>query len=138
IHVGTTSVTVPAERITAFFTIMPSGRPSESRSVRGSNSFDPAIPAAMRGGLASIAAYVAGDTNALPLESSVEVDLDLTAHGGAHSTYRFTYFTHSTGSGKAASSAPVMLIEQVGATLAAPTALTVPGNNAFTVGSSSF
>lgn len=138
IRVGTTAVTVPAARITAFFTIMPSGRPSESRSVGATNSFDPAIPAALHTGLGSIAAWIAGDTNALPLNSSIEVDLDLSAHGGAHTTYRFTHFTHTTGSGRSASSATIMLIEQVGATLAAPAAQAVPASGTFTVGSSSF
>lgn len=134
IQIGTTAVTVPAERITAFFTIMPSGRPSESRSVGATDSFATGIPSALRGGLSSIAAYIAGDTNALPLNSSIEVDLDLSAHGGAATTYRFTYFSHTTGSGRAATTANVMLIEQVGAILAAPVAQTAP-SGAFTVGS---
>ena len=138
LHVGTIAVTVPPARITAFFTIMPSGRPSESRSIGATNSFDPAIPAALHSGLGSIAAWIAGDTNALPLNSSIEVDLDLTAHGGARTTYRLTHFTHATGSGRSASSATIMLIEQVGATLAAPTAQTVPSNRTFTAGSGSF
>ena len=138
IHMGTIAVSVPAARITAFFTSMPSGRPSESRSVGATNSFDPAIPAALHTGLGSIAAYVAGDTNGLPLNSSIELDLDLSAHGGARTTYRFTYFTHATGTGRTATSTPVMLIEQVGAVRAAPTAATVPGGGTFTIGSTGF
>ncbi|WP_372015265.1 eCIS core domain-containing protein [Pseudoxanthomonas sp. 10H] len=138
IHAGMTAVSVPTERITAFFTIMPSGRPSESRSIGATNSFDPAIPAAMHTGLGSIGAWIAGDTNALPLNSSIEVDLDLSAHGGARTTYRFTHFTHTTGSGRSASSASVMLVEPVGATLAAPAAQTVPASGTFAVGSASF
>lgn len=138
IHVGTTAVSVPTERITAFFTRMPSGEPSESRSIGATNSFDPAIPAPMHTGLGSIGAWIAGDTNALPLNSSIEVDLDLSAHGGAHTTYRFTRFTHTTGRGRSASSASVMLVEQIGATLAAPTTQTVPESATFTVGGASF
>lgn len=138
ISMGTVAVAVPPARITAFFTIMPSGLPSESRSVGATNSFDPAIPAALQTGLGSIAAYVAGDTNGLPLNSSIELDLDLSAHGGAATSYRFTYFTHTTGAGRAATSAPVMLIEQVGAVSAAQTAATVPTSGTFTIGSSSF
>lgn len=137
IRMGTTVVTVPAERITAFFTIMPSGRPSESRSVGATDSFATGIPAALRGGLSSIAAYIAGDTNALPLNSTIEVDLDLSAHGGAATTYRFTYFSHTTGSGRTASTSNVMLIEEVGAVLAVPAAQTAP-SGAFTVGSTNF
>src|SRR5690606_15804495 len=138
IRVGTTAVTVPPERITAFFTIMRSGRPSESRSIGATNSFDPAIPAALHVGLGSIAAYIAGDTNALPPNSSIEVDLDLSAHGGARTTYRFTRFSHATGTWRSASTSAVMLIEQVGATPAAVAAQTVPGNNAFAIGSGNF
>lgn len=138
IRVGTVAATVPAARITAFFTIMPSGNPSESQSVGATNSFDPAIPAALRTGLGSIGGYLAGTTNALPINTSIEVDLDLSAHGGARTTYRFTYFTHTTGTGRAATSASVMLIEQVAASLAAPAAATVPTTGSFSIGSSNF
>lgn len=137
ITVGTIVVSVPVERITAFFTLMQSGRPSESRSVGATNSFGAGIVAALQIGLGSIGAWIAGDTNGLPLNSSVEVDLDLSAHGGAATTYRFTYFAHATGSGTSATTANVMLIEAIGATLARPAAVTAPVG-AFTIGSTSF
>lgn len=137
IRAGTIPVTVPPERIAAFFTIMPSGRPSETRSVGATNSFGAGIGAALQGGLASIAAYIAGDTNGLPRNSSIEVDLDLSAHGGAATTYRFTYFAHTTGSGRSASTSDMMLIEQVGAVRARPAAVTAP-SGAFSVGSTGY
>ena len=138
IKVGMTDVTVPPEQITEFFTILPSGLPGATQSVGATNSFGPGIPASLQTGLGSVAAFVAGRTNALPINTSIEVDLDLTAHGGARTSYRFTYFDHTTGTGRRASSSQVMLIEQVGAALAAPTQQTAPANNTLTVGTATF
>ena len=117
---------------------MPSGNPSGRYSVSAANSFGSTVPAALQDGLASVAAYVAGMTNGLPLNSSVEVDLDLSAFaGGNSSSYRFTYFAHTEGSGSAATHANVMLIELIGsARAAAPTQTAATG--AFTVNGSSF
>lgn len=138
LRVGTTSVTVPDARIRAFFTPGPNGPPAERRSMGDATSFDPSIDAALHAGLTSVGAWLAGDTNALPLGSSVEVALDLTAWGGAHTTYRFTRFTHTTGTGSAATSSRVMLIEPLGAAAGAPAPVTVPEDGSFTIGSTSF
>ena len=137
LRVGTIEVTIPTARISEFFRMMPSGRPSESRSVGATNSFSANIPATLQGGLASIAAYCAGDTNSLPLGSTIEVDLDLSAHGGNHATYRFSYFSHTEGSGGRATQSNVMLIEQLG-TARAATAPSTAVSGAFTVNSTSF
>lgn len=137
IQVSTMAVTVPQQRIDAFFTLMPSGNPGERRSVGATNSYSTNIPAALHVGLASVGAWIQGDTNALPLNSSIEVDLDLSNHGGSHSTYRFTYFAHTSGQGRSASAANVMLIELVGNVIAAPAGQAAPGTT-FTIGSTSF
>lgn len=137
IRVGTIAVTVSAETIREFFTLLPSGRPGATESVGATNSFGAGIAAALRTGLGSVAAHIARSTNALPLGSSIEVDLDLSAHGGANTTYRFTYFAHTTGSGRTASTSNVMLIEQVGPVVARPATVTAP-SGAFTVGAASF
>ena len=137
IQVSTMLVTVPSERIDAFFRLMPSGNPSERRSVGATNSYSTNVPAALQTGLASIGAWIQGDTNALPLNSSIEVDLDLGNHGGSHSTYRFSFFAHTTGAGNSQSTSNVMLIELVGNVVAAPVGQAAPAS-AFTVGSTSF
>jgi hypothetical protein len=137
LRVGTVAVSVPAASVREYFTIMPSGNPSTVESVGATNSFGTGIAATLRTGLGSVAAYIAGSTNGLPLNSSIEVDLDLSAHGGANTTYRFTYFEHTTGRGRAASTARVMLIEEVGAAIARPAVSTAP-SGAFSIGSTNF
>lgn len=137
IQVSTMQVTVPTERIDAFFTLMSSGNPGERRSVGATNSYSTNIPAELHVGLGSVGAWIQGDTNALPLNSSIEVDLDLSNHGGSHSTYRFTYFTHASGQGGQASTGNVMLIELVGGAVAAPQGQTAP-TGSFSIGSTSF
>lgn len=137
IQVSTMAVTIPNARIVAFFRLMPSGNPGEQRSVGATNSYSQNIPAALKVGLASIGAWIQGDTNALPLNSSIEVDLDLSNFGGSQATYRFTYFAHASGRGRRRTTANVMLIEQVGAAVAAPAGQAAPANS-FTIGSSTF
>lgn len=137
IQASTMAVTVPTARIDAFFRLMPSGNPGERRSVGATNSYSTTIPAALHVGLGSVGAWVQGDTNALPLNSSIEVDLDLSNHGGSNSTYRFSYFTHRTGRGRRATTNNIMLIELVGNVVAAPAGQAAP-TNSFTIGSTSF
>ena len=136
IQIQVIDIQVPAAKITAFFTIMPSGNPSESQTIGATDSFGTGIDAPLHRGLSSIAAWVASDTNALPLNGSVEVALDLSAHGGAHRRYRFTRFTHTTGRGRARTQTEVMLIEDVGAEAAVPQQATVPAS--VTIGSNSY
>lgn len=138
LRVGTTSVTVPDARVQAFFAPGPNGPPAERRSLGDTPSWDPSIDAALHAGLTSVGAWLAGDTNALPLESSVEVALDLSAYGGAHTTYRLTRFTHTTGSGSSRSSSVVMLVEDLGPASGGPAPVTVPQDGAFTIGSTAF
>jgi len=137
IQVSTMAVTIPNARIDAFFRLMPSGNPGEQRSVGATNSYSQNIPAALKVGLASVGAWIQGDTNALPLNSSIEVDLDLSNYGGSQSTYRFTYFSHTSGRGRSRTTANVMLIEQVGNVVATPSGQAAPANS-FTIGSSTF
>jgi hypothetical protein len=134
IQIQTTDVEVPAERITAFFTLMSSGRPSESFSIGAINSFGTGIDPSLHTGLGSVGAWLAGQTNVLPVDFSVEVALDLSAHGGANRRYRFTRFNHTTGSGGSANTTEVMLIEDVGAETAlaqqtVATSVTIGANN---------
>ncbi|MCP4047403.1 MAG: DUF4157 domain-containing protein [Gammaproteobacteria bacterium] len=137
IQVSTMAVTVPTARIDAFFRLMPSGNPGERKSVGARNSFSTNIPAALHVGLGSVGAWIQGDTNALPLNSSIEVDLDLSNYGGSHSSYRFTYFGHTSGQGRRRTTTNVMLIELVGNVVAAPAGQTAPANT-FTIGTTSF
>ena len=134
LHVRTIPIKVPPERVRDFFTIMPSGRPSATESVGAVNRFGAGIPAALEVGLGSVGAWLAGGSNALVLNSTIEVDLDLSAHGGALSTYRFTYFEHHP---RGAAAQSVMLVELVGAAAAAPAPVTVPAGT-FTVGGQNF
>lgn len=139
LQMGTIEVNVPAQTLTEFFTLMPSGRPSASQSIGGvSNSFGSGIATALQTGLGSVSAYLVNTTNALPLNSSVEVALDLSAHGGGHHVYRFTYFSHTEGRGSSATRGPVMLIEQLGAVPATPAAAQTAVSGSFSVNGSSF
>lgn len=137
IRTSTIAVSIPAETIREFFTVLPSGRPGTTQSVGATNRFGANIPAALHTGLGSVGAWLAGTSNALPLNSTIEIDLDLTAFGGAATTYRFTYFAHATGSGSTASTVEVMLVEQIGAALARPATRTAQAG-AFTVNTTGF
>lgn len=138
IQVSTVAVTVPAARIEAFFRLLPSGNPGERRSISGvTNSFAANVPAALHVGLSSVGAWIQGDTNGLPLNSSIEVDLDLSNHGGSHSTYRFTYFAHTSRRGRRRTTVNVMLIELLGNVVAAPAGQAAPPNS-FTIGTTAF
>jgi hypothetical protein len=46
--------------------------------------------------------------------------LNLTPYGGANANYRFSYFQHTTGTGRSATTTEITLIEQLGAATAAP------------------
>lgn len=137
IQVSTMAVSVPASQIKEFFTIMPSGKPSASFSVGDKISYAANIDPALRDGLASTGAWIAGQTNALPVNKSIEIALDLSSYGGSHSTFRFTRFEHSTGTGAKATTEKVMLIELLGNVVAAPAGQAAP-TGAFTLGAHSF
>ena len=138
LQVGSIEVTIPTQTLTEFFTTMPSGRPSASQSIGGvTNSFGSGIAATLQTGLGSVSAYLVNTTNALVLNSSVEVALDLSTHGGGHHTYRFTYFSHTEGRGAAAIRSNLMLIEQLGA-VAAPAAAQTAVSGAFSVNGTRF
>jgi len=126
-------VQVPPETVSEYFTIVQStGRPS-SLSIGATNSFGAGIPAALQSGLGSIGAWLNGNSNALPLNSTINVDLNLTAFGGANSTYRFTFFSHT----ERGATSQVMLIELVGPAVAAPAARTATAGP-FTVSGTDF
>jgi hypothetical protein len=138
LRIGTVEVDIAAERLREYFVLLPSGRPGGTRAVPGAtNSFGANIPTALQQGLGSVASYCAAETNALPLNSSIEVDLDLTPFAGPHATFRFTYFAHSEGSGRSAVRGDVLLIEQIGAARAAPTPRTAAAGT-FAVNGTSF
>lgn len=137
LRVDTVSVTVPSAILRRYFVLLPSGNPAIREPVHGSVSFGSTVPTGLQSGLTSVAGCMANLTNGLPLNSSVEVDLDLSAFSGGNSSYRFTYFAHTEGSGSRATHDNVMLIELIGsARTAAPVQTAVTG--AFTVNGSSF
>ena len=134
IQVSTRPVAVPAERVTAFFSVMDNGRHGETQSIGGTSTvFGAGIDAALQTGLGSIGGWLATTTNALPMNMTIEIELDLSAHGGAQRRYRFTRFTHRTGRGQSASSTPVLLVEDMGAASTAPAQASVPSS--MTIGS---
>ena len=137
IQVSTRPVAVPAERVTAFFSLMDNGRHGETQSIGGASTvFGAGIDAALQTGLGSIGAWLATTTNALPMNMTIEVELDLSAHGGAQRRYRFTRFTHRTGRGESAASTPVLLVEDAGPALTAPAQASVPSS--MTIGSGTY
>ncbi len=136
IQVSAIPIDIPAAIVTEYFEVNDSGRHGSTRSIGATNSFDPGIDASLHVGLGSMGAWLGGNTNALPLSTSIEVALDLSAHGGAHRVYRFTRFTHVTGQGPSATSTHVMLIEDIGAETATPAQADVP--TSVTVGGSTF
>lgn len=137
IRVSTTAPAMPDDVRNEVFTLMSSGRPGTTFSVGATNSFGTGIDAAFQARLGSAAAWFAGQTNGLPMGSSLETSLDLTGYGGQHRRYRFTRFNHATGTGAAATTAQVMLIEDAGAPVTVAQATgTVPAT--LTVGSNSY
>lgn len=137
LRVDTIEVTVPDATLRNFFVLLPSGRPSGTVPVHGDVSFGSAVPANLQQGLTSVAGHVANSTNSLPLNSSVELDLNLSAFGGGNSSYRFTYFAHTEGTGTTATKRNLMLIELIGAARAAATPQTA-ATGSFTVNGSNF
>lgn len=137
LQVITTKIVVPSQRVQAFFQLLSSGRHGTTQSVGATNSFGTGIPASLHTGLGSIGAWLAGNTNALPLGSSIEVALDLTRYGGTNSVFRFSYFEHTTGSAQDTATNRIMLIERVGAVISPPAPQTVPSGS-FTVPGASF
>lgn len=55
-------------------------------------TYDAAIPEALQRGLRNVAGTLIPDP--LHLNAAIVLDLDLTAHGGGHNAYRFTYVEH--------------------------------------------
>jgi hypothetical protein len=142
IRVGTIPVGLPGD-LSDMFTAprgSTTGHPGTSYSVNGTVVYGtgiPTTPPILRLGLASIGGWMAGSTNALPLNSTVTLAIDLTPYGGANAHYRFTYFAHT----RRGRTSNVMLIEQLGPvgnaparTMAAAGAFSVRGQN-FTLAS---
>jgi hypothetical protein len=128
-RVSTMPITISPETIADVFATKGT---LTSYGVGGTVSLDPAINAKLHKGLTSIAGYLNNHTNALPLNSTINVALDLTKHGGANSIYRFSWFSHTEN--KATSD--VMVIELVGATPTSATAKVPSGS--FKVGTGNF
>ncbi len=120
--------------LTVFGTAVQNGGATTSYGFGGTTVFGTGIDPAMQRGLTSTGAYLAGQTNVLPLGSTLTVHLDLTPYKGPNGSFRFSNFTH-TESGKPA--APLLLIESTGAAPATVAAATVP-TGSFTVRNQSF
>lgn len=127
IHVSTIPITITAAQITSWFRAGPGGQPgTRLSSARITYSYATGIAAGLRVGLRSVGTHLALTTNGLPLNSSIEVELDLTAYSGAHRRYRFTRFTHNRRRGRRTTPTEVLLIEDVGAAVATAARATVP------------
>ena len=116
VRVSTIPVTVPDSELRSIFATSASqaGGARTSYSVSATSIYAasvPTTPANLRGGLSSVGAYLAGQTNALPLNSTITVALDLTGYGATtNSLFRFTYFAHTENN----TPSNVMLIEMSG------------------------
>jgi hypothetical protein len=135
IQVNAIEVTVPTSEMDQYF---PSAANNQRVSTRLSPAaaqvvFATAIPQNLRTGLESVSGYLANQTNALPLNTTVNVALNLAAYGGANSVYRFTRVAHTENR----RTTNYMLIEEVGAAPAASAAATANAGP-FTVGGQNF
>jgi hypothetical protein len=74
-------------------------------------TYDQTIPETLHRGLRNVAGTLIPDP--LPLNGAIVLDLDLTAHGGGHHAYRFTYVEHQP-SQRGGSTTQEILIEDVG------------------------
>jgi|GEM_PF-6240960 len=119
--------------LTVFGTAAQNGGATTQYTFGGTTVFDPAIPAALRRGLGSTGAYLAGTTNVLPLGTTQTVVLDLTPYQGPNAMFRFTHLNHTENRVTTA----ILLIENVGAAPAAIAAVPVPAGS-FTVRGQSF
>ena len=131
---------IPTPMIDAAFLLTVFGTAAQNKGATttynfgGTTVFGTGIDPAMQRGLTSTGAYLADQTNVLPLGSTVTVHLDLTPYKGPNGSFRFSHFTH-TETGKPAG--PLLLIESAGAAPAAIAAVTVP-TGSFNVRNQSF
>ena len=102
--------------LSVFGTAAQAGGATTTYTFGGTIVFGAGIDAAMQRGLTSTGAYLAGQTNVLPLGSTVTIHLDLTPFKGPNGSFRFSHFAH-TEAGEPA--APLLLIESTGAAPAA-------------------
>jgi hypothetical protein len=120
--------------LTVFGTAAQNGGAASSYPFGGTTVFGTGIDPAMQRGLTSTGSYVAGQTNILPLGSTVTIHLDLTPYKGPDGSFRFSHFTH-TESGK--TPGPLLLIESTGGAPTAIAASPVP-TGTFTVRGQTF
>jgi hypothetical protein len=99
----------------------------------GDTVFGSGIDKKLQRGLTSVGGYLVGLSNVLPLNTTIDVALDLRPHGGANSIYRFTWFKHT----EAKKSASVMIVELIGPAVAATAVARVPSGS-FKIGAESF
>ena len=125
VTVSNIPVDIPTTELQGMFSApSQAGGASVSYSSGATEVFGPGVPttpARLRSGLASVGGYLAGQTNALLVNSTITVALDLTPYGSTNSLYRFTRFTHTENN----VASEVLLIELVGATAAAPAPVAV-------------
>lgn len=134
IMVSTLAADVPADRIRAYFRLLPnSTNPGEREYAPGQVTFQTGIAQNLRLGLESVGGYLANVTNTLPQNSTINVALNLSSYGGANTIYRFTRYTVTSGR----TATDHFLIEEVGAAPAAPAAVTAAAGS-FTVNGQNF
>lgn len=137
IHVSTVPVVVPTERVTAFFSVNDNGRHGETQTLGGTTTvFGPGVPERLQTGLGSVGAWLGSSTNALPLGSTIEVELDLTPYGGGRQRIRYTRSTRRSGRGARANESPRLLVDVVGSAVA--TTLPQQAPSSVQVGGTSF
>ena len=133
-------VTTPTSMIdapflmTVFGTAAQNGGAKTSYNFGGQTIFGAGVPGAMQNGLTSTGAYMANQTNLLPLGSTVTIHLDLRPFQGPDGSFRFSNFTHTEPHKPAA---PILLIESSGAAPSATAPAAVPTGN-FTVRNQTF
>jgi Domain of unknown function (DUF4157) len=120
--------------LSVFGTAAQNGGATTSYTFGGTTVFGTGIDPAIQRGLTSTGAYLAGQTNVLPLGSTVTVHLDLTPFKGPNGSFRFSHFTHTE---TAKPAAPLLLVESTGPAPATIAAATVP-TGSFTVRTQSF
>jgi len=81
--------------LSVFGTAAQTGGATASYTLGATTVFGAGIDPAMQRGLTSTGAYLAGQTNVLPLGSTVTIHLDLTPFKGPNGSFRFSHFTHT-------------------------------------------
>jgi Domain of unknown function (DUF4157) len=134
LKINVTPITIGQSIINEVFTLNARGNPGTTYNPTGGvMSFGSNIAGNLNRGLQSIGGYLQNQTNSLPLNSTINVSLDLTAFSGPNGIFRFTWFEHTENR----VTSNVMLIELIGTTAPIQTVNVVPSGT-FSVSGHSF